>query len=135
VSGDRLAAPTGVAQSDAVTEKAVAAVLNALSDGPLTRAELIRALAQHLAGDTDANVIIGSVVRDDFHRGKPWKYDGMRACLSQHEDRLRRLNEEAKIPWHYGLLEELGDMVLASIILVVVLGVIGLLAFGLRQLF
>jgi hypothetical protein len=122
-----------------VTHKATAAVLNALSDGPLTRADLIRALAHQLAGDADANAIIGLVVHDEFHRGKPWKYDGMRAGLAQHADRLRRMRKEEAIPWHSGLVEELGHMLKAAllfgVILFVALGVIGLLIFGVRQLF
>jgi hypothetical protein len=139
VNGERSAGSTDTAQSDAVNGKAVAAVLNALSDGPLTRADLIRALAHQLAGDADANAIISLVVHDDFHRGKPWKYDGMRAALSQHEDRLRRMSEEGKNPWHHGLVEEMGDMLKAGlslgVVVLVVLGVIGLLVFGLKQLF
>jgi hypothetical protein len=131
--------PNGTAQPDAVTHKATAAVLNALSDGPLTRANLIRALAQQLAGDADANAIIGLVVRDEFHLGKPWKYDGVRAGLAQHEDRLRRMMKEEATAWHHGLVEELGGMlksaVLFGVVLFVALGVIGLLLFGWRQLF
>ena len=98
MSGDRSAEPNGAGQSSAVTDKAVAAVLDALSGGPLTRADLVRTLAQQLAGDADANAIISLVVRDDFHRGKPWKYDGERACLSHHEDQpLRRLSQEESV--------------------------------------
>jgi hypothetical protein len=65
----------------ALDEKAIAAVCTALGKGPLTRTALVRTLATQLVGDPDANNIIGLVVRDDFHRGKPWKYDGTTASL------------------------------------------------------
>lgn len=66
---------------DAIIAKTEGAVLKALANGPLTRADLVRTLAQSLAGDADANAIIALVVRDDFHAGRPWKYDGLRASL------------------------------------------------------
>lgn len=80
--GNGAAVSTGAVSP--LTDKAVTAVLGALAVAPeskLTRADLIRTLAQTLAGDTDANNIIGLVVRDDFHAGKPWKYDGTHASL------------------------------------------------------
>jgi hypothetical protein len=61
--------------------KADAAVVAALAGGPLSRADLVRTLAQSLAGDGDSNAVIGLVIRDDFHKGKPWKYDGVTASL------------------------------------------------------
>jgi hypothetical protein len=69
------------AGNGAVAAKADAAVLAALAGGPLSRADLVRTLAQQLAGDADTNAIIGLVVRDDYHKGKPWKYDGTQASL------------------------------------------------------
>jgi hypothetical protein len=128
----------GTAPSDALIRKATAAVLSVLSAGPLTRADLVRSLALRLRGDADANLIVGRVVLDDFHRGKPWLYDGWRAALPEHEDRLRQLRNAEAIPWHFGLAKELGDgltaVVLFGVILFAVLGAIGLLVFGLKQL-
>ena len=67
----------------ALDGKATGAVVAALTaaGGKATRADLVRGLAQSLAGDPDANAIIGLVVRDDFHKGKPWQYDGTQASL------------------------------------------------------
>lgn len=62
--------------------KATASVIKALAGGPLTKVELVQALAQALASDSDSNGVIGLVVRDDFHIGKPWTYDGLRASLT-----------------------------------------------------
>lgn len=86
VQGGVQAAPVGngaaaPAAGDAVAKKAEAAVLGALAKGPLSRADLVRTLAQALAGDPDANAVIGLIVRDDFHKGKAWKYDGQQASL------------------------------------------------------
>jgi hypothetical protein len=69
------------AGSEVLRTKASGAVLGALAKGPLSRADLVRTLAQSLAGDADANAIIGLVVRDDFHKEQPWKYDGVTASL------------------------------------------------------
>jgi hypothetical protein len=74
-------APTPGSPADAVAKKAEAAVIGALANGPLSRADLVRTLAQGLAGDPDANAVIGLIVRDDFHKGKAWKYDGQQASL------------------------------------------------------
>lgn len=75
-------APAGNgAATDALGKKAETAVIGALANGALKRADLVRALAQQLTGDPDANAIIALVVRDDFHTGKPWKYDGTQASL------------------------------------------------------
>lgn len=65
----------------ALVTKADAAVLKALSAGPLTRAQLVAALATQLAGDPEGNAVIGLVVNDGFHKGKAWKYDGVQASL------------------------------------------------------
>lgn len=67
--------------NDALAVKAQGAVLAVLANGPLSRAELIRSLAIKLAGDADSNSVIGLVVRDDFHKGQPWVYDGLSAHL------------------------------------------------------
>jgi len=82
-TGQQAAAPSGNGPVPAggLHVKATGAVLAALAGGPLTRADLVRTLAQQLAGDADANAIIGLVVRDDFHKGQAWKYDGTRASL------------------------------------------------------
>lgn len=81
-AGNGAAAATGVIPGrDALLGKAAGAVLTALATGPLTRAQLITKLAESLKGDTDANAVIGLVVRDDFHKGQPWKYDGTQASL------------------------------------------------------
>jgi hypothetical protein len=71
----------GAAGGDAIKTKAKEAVLKALAAGPLTRADLVRTLAQQLAGDADSNAVIGLVVRDEFHKGQPWHYDGTQASL------------------------------------------------------
>lgn len=73
-----VAAPAG---GDAIRTKATTAVLAALAGGPLTRADLIRTLAQQLTGDADSNAVIGLVVNDKFHEGQAWKYDGKVATL------------------------------------------------------
>jgi hypothetical protein len=136
-TGTARAQPTS--QSDAVTHKFVATVLAALSGGPLSRADLMKAVFQRLAGDVDSNAIAGMLVNDQFHRGKPWLYDGMWAGLPQHEDQFRRLSQRDKVPWHHGLISEIANMftsaLVAGVILLAALGVIGLLMFGLRQLF
>jgi hypothetical protein len=82
-SGNGSVAPAP-ASADALTTKAIGAVTGALAaagGGKVTRADLVRGLAQSLQGDPDANAIIGLVVRDDFHKGKPWTYDGTHASL------------------------------------------------------
>lgn len=69
-----------------LADKAAGAVMTALAAAPggvLSRADLVRTLAQNLAGDQDANGVIGLVVRDDFHKGRPWKFDGLKAALAQ----------------------------------------------------
>lgn len=74
------AQPTGGALAD----KAAGAVMSALAAAPenkLSRADLVRTLANSLAGDQDVNSIIGLVVRDDFHKGRAWKFDGLMASL------------------------------------------------------
>jgi hypothetical protein len=66
--------------TSALETKAVGAVTAILAKTPgekVTRANLMRALAASLQGDADANSIIGLVVRDDFHKGKPWSYDAI----------------------------------------------------------
>jgi len=83
VSAAHLGAPAGngAATASALGTKATGAVLAALAKGPLTRADLVRTLAQQMAGDPDSNAVIGLVVRDDFHKGQAWKYDGVTASL------------------------------------------------------
>lgn len=71
----------GGASASALEQKAVEKVTVALAAGPLSRADLVRTLAQQLAGDADANGIIGLVVQDAFHQGKPWKWDNLKASL------------------------------------------------------
>lgn len=66
---------------DAIVAKASDLVMVALAGGPLGRAALVQQLAQKLVGDPDSNAIIQLVVRDDFHKGKAWKYDGVNASL------------------------------------------------------
>lgn len=68
---------------DAIRTKAAEKVLEVLAaaGAPVTRADLVRTLATKLAGDADANAVIGLVVRDDFHKGQAWKYDGTQASL------------------------------------------------------
>lgn len=85
-SGSVTGAPAGNgaatgSSAGALQEKAKATVLGALANGPLTRADLVRTLAQKLAGDPDSNAIISLVVNDAFHKGQPWKYDGTQASL------------------------------------------------------
>jgi hypothetical protein len=78
-NGAVAAAPAG-----ALAEKAAGAVtvaLTAAKDGKLNRADLVRTLAAQLAGDPESNAIIGLVVRDDFHKGQKWAYDGVTASL------------------------------------------------------
>lgn len=86
VGGGAVAAGVGGnGAASPLIDKAASAVLGALAAAPetkLTRADLIRTLAQTLAGDPEANGIIGLVVRDDFHTGKPWVYDGTHASLA-----------------------------------------------------
>ena len=67
----------GVA-ADAVTEKADAAVLAAITaaGGSIERKDLIRAIATNLKGDADAVKVAGLVARADFNAGKGWKADG-----------------------------------------------------------
>lgn len=85
--GVRAAAPAGngaaAAPAGALDGKATGAVLAALAagGGKLTRAGLIQSIAQALSGDGDSNAIIGLVVNDAFHKGKPWQYDGKEASL------------------------------------------------------
>lgn len=73
----------GVARpgSEAIVAKAEGLVIEALAAGPLTRQQLVQALAQKLAGDSDSNAVIGLIVRDDFHKGKAWKYEDGTASL------------------------------------------------------
>jgi hypothetical protein len=82
-AGEGATAPAGngAAGGSGLREKATAKVLAALANGPLTRADLVRTLAQQLQGDADANAIIGLVVNDNFHKGQAWKYDGTQASL------------------------------------------------------
>lgn len=75
------ATTTSAPVGNGLAAKADAAVLAALAAGPLSRADLVRTLATALAGDADSNAVIGLVIRDDFHKGKPWKYDGITASL------------------------------------------------------
>ena len=75
------AKPNGGVGGDALRTKAAGAVVKALAGGPLSRADLVRTLAQTLAGDPESNSIIGLVIRDDFHAGQPWKYDGITVSL------------------------------------------------------
>lgn len=65
----------------AIVEKADALVIGALSAGPLTRSQLVATLAAGLTGDKDSNAIISLIVRDDFHKGKAWKYEDGTASL------------------------------------------------------
>jgi hypothetical protein len=80
--GNGHAAAAAASPLAAKAEAAVLGVLAAAPDSKLTRADLVRTLAQTLAGDPEANGVIGLVVRDDFHNGKPWKYDGSHASLT-----------------------------------------------------
>lgn len=73
--------PTGNGALAAKAAGVVTAALAAAPEGKLTRAELMRTIAQTLAGDGDSNGIIGLIVRDDFHKGQPWHYDGVTASL------------------------------------------------------
>jgi hypothetical protein len=103
--------------------------------GQLERAELVTALCHRLTGDADANGVLGLVMQDGFHRGRPWIYDGTRAALAEHKERFRQLSRAEARPWHFGLGAELGDMLRSAVLVFVSLGVMGLLLFGLRQLF
>lgn len=80
-TGTSVAGVVGGTAPGALDEKATAAVVGILAGGPKTRAELVKALATTLVGDADSNAIIGLVVRDDFHKGKPWKYEVGTASL------------------------------------------------------
>ena len=73
----------GVA-ADAVTEKADAAVLAAITaaGGSIERKDLIRALATNLKGDADAIKISTLVAQAGFNAGKGWKADGSTFALA-----------------------------------------------------
>lgn len=76
-------AATANGGGSALETKATAKIVEVLSDAgkPVTKADLIRLMAQKLVGDSDNNGIIALVARDDFHRGKPWTYDGKQASI------------------------------------------------------
>lgn len=83
--GNGHAAP---ASGDALTTKAIGAVTAVLAKTPgvkVTRADLIRGLAESLKGDPQANDIIGLAVKDDWHNANKakggWQYDGTHANL------------------------------------------------------
>lgn len=71
------------AAADAVTEKAVAAVVAVLAAGPTERKDVIRALGTNLKGDPDAIKITTMVARADFHTDKPWTFDGTTLKLKE----------------------------------------------------
>lgn len=77
------------APAGALETKAVGAVLAALAKAPgtkLTRAELIRTLANDLgpsgSNDPNCNEIVTLVVNEQFHSGKAWRYDAKESVVS-----------------------------------------------------
>lgn len=69
------------ASAGIIEEKAIAAVTAVLAEGAASKADLVRKLPKQLGGDSDTNAIIGLVLKDDWHKGKGWKFDGLTATL------------------------------------------------------
>lgn len=70
-------APVDAAAHSALEDKAVGVIVGILKEnnGKVSRAALVRLLSAKLAGDTDANKIIGLVTKESFHTDRPWTRD------------------------------------------------------------
>jgi len=76
-------AKTGNGTTDALVQKCRAIVKGLLAGGPISRVDLVRAIATHLKGDPDSTALVSLVVQDAFLKaeGTGWTYNGSQLSL------------------------------------------------------
>jgi hypothetical protein len=82
IEGEGAGAAAGAAAvpagANGLAKKADKTILGLMvkAEGKLTRKDLVKQISKTLAGDKDSNKIVALVVRQDFHKDKPWDYTG-----------------------------------------------------------
>jgi hypothetical protein len=73
----------GAAAADALKEKAMGIVMQILAEagGTLSRSALVSKIGAAMAGDKEVMKVVALVVREDFHKGAPWKHTATEISL------------------------------------------------------